>query len=91
MSLTEQEKIVVSLADGRKLLMPIGGPVATITDLAVVRIANAKNLITTQLGDSTILQVGEPAAEVAMGVAWRARICALRDHRCCFGNEQDLA
>ena len=57
------EKIVVSLADGRNINAKLVGADDR-TDLAVVQIADAKNLIATQLGDSTILQVGEPVVAI---------------------------
>ncbi|MDR3602027.1 MAG: trypsin-like peptidase domain-containing protein [Desulfosporosinus sp.] len=59
----DAEKIVVSLADGRNLNAKLVGSDDR-TDLAVVQIADTKNLIATQLGDSTILQVGEPVVAI---------------------------
>jgi len=57
------EKIVVSLADGRNINAKlVGGD--TRTDLAVVQIADTKNLTVTQQGDSSKLQVGEPVVAI---------------------------
>jgi len=57
------EKIVVSLADGRNLNAKLVGGDRR-TDLAVVQIADTKNLTATQQGDSSILQVGEPVVAI---------------------------
>ncbi|MFZ3132117.1 MAG: trypsin-like peptidase domain-containing protein [Desulfosporosinus sp.] len=57
------EKIVVSLADGRNINAKLVGA-DTRTDLAVVQIADTKELIATQLGDSSKLQVGEPVVAI---------------------------
>ena len=51
MSLAGAEKIVVSLADGRNINAKLVGADAR-TDLAVVQIADTKDLIATQQGDS---------------------------------------
>ncbi len=57
------EKIVVSLADGRNLdARLVGGDERT--DLAVVQIADTKDLVATQQGDSSKLQVGEPVVAI---------------------------
>jgi len=51
------------LADGRNLdAKLVGGDERT--DLAVVQISNTKDLIATQLGDSSVLQVGEPVVAI---------------------------
>jgi serine protease Do len=60
---TGAEKIVVSLADGRNINAKLVGA-DTRTDLAVVQIADTKELIATQLGDSSKLQVGEPVVAI---------------------------
>lgn len=61
--ITGAEKLVVSLADGRNLdAKLVGGDERT--DLAVVQISNTKDLIATQLGDSSKLQVGEPVVAI---------------------------
>lgn len=57
------EKIVVSLADGRNINGKLVGADDR-TDLAVVQIADTKNLTAAQLGDSTKLQVGEPVVAI---------------------------
>jgi len=57
------EKIVVSLADGRNINAKLVGA-DTRTDLAVVQIADTKNLTATQQGDSSKLQVGEPVVAI---------------------------
>jgi len=57
------EKIVVSLADGRNITAKLVGADDR-TDLAVVQIADTKNLTATQQGDSTKLQVGEPVVAI---------------------------
>lgn len=57
------EKIVVSLADGRNINAKLVGA-DTRTDLAVVQLADTKNLIATQQGDSSKLQVGEPVVAI---------------------------
>ncbi len=57
------EKIVVSLADGRNINAKLVGA-DTRTDLAVVQIADTKNLTATQQGDSLKLQVGEPVIAI---------------------------
>jgi serine protease Do len=57
------EKLIVSLADGRNLdAKLVGGDERT--DLAVVQIADTKDLVATQLGDSSKLQVGEPVVAI---------------------------
>lgn len=57
------EKIIVSLADGRNLdAKLVGGDERT--DLAVVQIADTKDLVATQQGDSSKLQVGEPVVAI---------------------------
>jgi len=57
------EKIIVSLADGRNLdAKLVGGDERT--DLAVVQITDTKDLVATQLGDSSKLQVGEPVVAI---------------------------
>jgi len=57
------EKIIVSLADGRNLdAKLVGGDERT--DLAVVQIADTKDLVATQIGDSSKLQVGEPVVAI---------------------------
>lgn len=57
------EKLVVSLADGRNLTGKlVGGDPRT--DLAVVQITDTKDLVATQLGDSSKLQVGEPVVAI---------------------------
>jgi len=61
--ITGAEKIVVSLADGRNLVAKLVGADDR-TDLAVVQIADTKNLTATQQGDSTKLQVGEPVVAI---------------------------
>ncbi len=60
---TGAEKIVVSLADGRNVNAKLVGADDR-TDLAVVQIADAKNLTATQQGDSLKLQVGEPVVAI---------------------------
>jgi len=61
--ITGAEKIIVSLADGRNLdARLVGGDERT--DLAVVQIAETKDLVATQLGDSSKLQVGEPVVAI---------------------------
>ena len=60
---TGAEKIVVSLADGRNLNAKLVGADDR-TDLAVVQIADTKNLTGTQQGDSLKLQVGEPVVAI---------------------------
>ena len=57
------EKIVVSLADGRNINAKLVGADKR-TDLAVVQIADIKNLTATQQGDSSKLQVGEPVIAI---------------------------
>jgi serine protease Do len=57
------EKVVVSLADGRNLNAKLVGGDRR-TDLAVVQIADTKDLIATQQGDSSKLQVGEPVVAI---------------------------
>ena len=57
------EKIVVSLADGRNIDAKLVGADPR-TDLAVVQIADTKNLIATKQGDSSKLQVGEPVVAI---------------------------
>ena len=57
------EKIVVSLADGRNINAKLVGADKR-TDLAVVQIADIKNLTATQQGDSSKLQVGEPVVAI---------------------------
>ncbi|KUO76355.1 MAG: trypsin [Desulfosporosinus sp. BRH_c37] len=57
------EKIVVSLADGRNINAKLVGSDKR-TDLAVVQIADTKNLTATQQGDSSKLQVGEPVVAI---------------------------
>ncbi|AFQ46406.1 S1C family serine protease [Desulfosporosinus meridiei] len=57
------EKIIVSLADGRNInARLVGGDERT--DLAVVQIPDTKDLVATQLGDSSKLQVGEPVVAI---------------------------
>ncbi|HBV86681.1 trypsin-like peptidase domain-containing protein [Desulfosporosinus sp.] len=57
------EKLIVSLADGRNLdARLVGGDERT--DLAVVRITDTKDLVATQLGDSSKIQVGEPVVAI---------------------------
>ncbi|MDO0821975.1 S1C family serine protease [Desulfosporosinus nitroreducens] len=57
------EKIIVSMADGRNLdAKLVGGDERT--DLAVVQIADTKDLVATQIGDSSKLQVGEPVVAI---------------------------
>lgn len=57
------EKIMVSLADGRNIdAKLVGGDRRT--DLAVVKIADTKNLTAAQLGDSSNIQVGEPVVAI---------------------------
>ena len=57
------EKIIVSLADGRNIdAKLVGGDERT--DLAVVQIADTKDLVATQQGDSSKLQVGEPVVAI---------------------------
>ncbi|HZK85199.1 MAG TPA: trypsin-like peptidase domain-containing protein [Desulfosporosinus sp.] len=60
---TGAEKIVVSLADGRNLNAKLVGADKR-TDLAVIQIADTKNLTATQQGDSSKLQVGEPVVAI---------------------------
>lgn len=60
---TGAEKLVVSLADGRNLTAKLIGADDR-TDLAVVQIADTKDLTATQQGDSTKLQVGEPVVAI---------------------------
>ncbi|HWQ42749.1 MAG TPA: trypsin-like peptidase domain-containing protein [Desulfosporosinus sp.] len=57
------EKIVVSLADGRNINAKLVGADVR-TDLAVVQIADTKDLTATRQGDSSILQVGEPVVAI---------------------------
>lgn len=57
------EKIVVSVADGRNINAKLVGADKR-TDLAVVQIADTKNLTATQQGDSSKLQVGEPVVAI---------------------------
>lgn len=57
------EKIVVSLADGRNINAKLVGSDKR-TDLAVVQIADTKNLTATQQGDSSKLQVGESVVAI---------------------------
>ena len=57
------EKMVVSLADGRNINAKLVGADSR-TDLAVVQIADTKDLTATQLGDSSQLQVGEPVVAI---------------------------
>ena len=57
------EKIVVSLADGRNIDAKLVGSDPR-TDLAVVQIADTKDLIATKQGDSAKLQVGEPVVAI---------------------------
>ena len=57
------EKIVVSLADGRNINAKLVGADIR-TDLAVIQIADTKNLTATQQGDSSKLQVGEPVVAI---------------------------
>jgi len=57
------EKIVVSLADGRNINAKLVGA-DTRTDLAVIQIADTKDLTATQQGDSSKLQVGEPVVAI---------------------------
>ena len=61
--ITGAEKIVVSLADGRNINAKLVGADIR-TDLAVVQIADTKNLTATQQGDSSKLQVGEPVVAI---------------------------
>ncbi|SHH18181.1 S1C family serine protease [Desulfosporosinus lacus] len=57
------EKIIVSMADGRNLdAKLVGGDERT--DLAVVQIADTKDLVAAQIGDSSKLQVGEPVVAI---------------------------
>lgn len=61
--ISEAEKITVSLADGRNVdAKLVGGDERT--DLAVVQIADTKDLVATQIGDSSKLQVGEPVVAI---------------------------
>lgn len=57
------EKIIVSLADGRNINAKLVGSDER-TDLAVVQIEDTKDLVATQLGDSSKLQVGEPVVAI---------------------------
>ncbi len=57
------EKIMVSLADGRNIDAKLVGADER-TDLAVVKIADTKELTAAQLGDSSIIQVGEPVVAI---------------------------
>lgn len=57
------EKIVVSLADGRNIDAKLVGADKR-TDLAVIQIADTKNLTATQQGDSSKLLVGEPVVAI---------------------------
>ncbi|AET70940.1 trypsin-like serine protease with C-terminal PDZ domain [Desulfosporosinus orientis DSM 765] len=57
------EKIIVSLADGRNINGKLVGSDER-TDLAVVQIEDTKDLVATQLGDSSKLQVGEPVVAI---------------------------
>lgn len=57
------EKVIVSMADGRNLDAKLVGSDER-TDLAVVRIADTKDLVATPLGDSSKLQVGEPVVAI---------------------------
>ena len=57
------EKLVISFADGRNIEGKlVGGD--TRTDLAVVKVTDTKNLTSVQLGDSSILQVGESVVAI---------------------------
>ncbi|MFA6807499.1 MAG: trypsin-like peptidase domain-containing protein [Eubacteriales bacterium] len=57
------EKIMVSLVDGRDLTgILVGGD--SRTDLAVVKIEDTTNIKAAQLGDSGLLQVGEPVVAI---------------------------
>ncbi|MDR3288543.1 MAG: trypsin-like peptidase domain-containing protein [Peptococcaceae bacterium] len=57
------EKIVVSLADGRNLEGTLVGGDSR-TDLAVIKIADTKDLTSVQIGDSSKVQVGEPVVAI---------------------------
>jgi len=56
-------KIVVSFADGRTVDGKLVGT-DTRTDLAVVQIADPKDLVAASIGDSNSLQVGEPVMAI---------------------------
>ena len=57
------QKVSVSLADGTNFdAQVIGSDIRT--DLAVIKISNASNLTAVVLGDSSILQVGEPVVAI---------------------------
>jgi serine protease Do len=58
----EAEKIVVSLADGRNITGELVGGDSK-TDLAVIRIT-ADDLTEVSLGDSSVVQVGEPVVAI---------------------------
>lgn len=58
-----QQKLVVSLADGRNVNAKVVGADPR-TDLAVIQISDTKNLTAVQMGDSTKLQVGEPVVAI---------------------------
>ena len=57
------KKLVVSLVDGRNLDGQVVGKDKR-TDLAVIKIADIKNLVAATIGDSTKLQVGEPVVAI---------------------------
>ncbi|NLO97982.1 MAG: PDZ domain-containing protein [Peptococcaceae bacterium] len=57
------EKIMVSLADGRNVPATlVGGDPRT--DLAVIKIEDTHNLTEVQLGDSDVLEVGQPVVAI---------------------------
>ncbi|SPF51872.1 Serine protease Do-like HtrB [Candidatus Desulfosporosinus infrequens] len=57
------QKITVSLSDGRNLVAKVIGADPR-TDLAVLQIADTKNLTAVKLGDSSKLEVGEPVVAI---------------------------
>lgn len=70
------QEIVVSLSDGRSVKGKVLGADAA-TDLAVVKI-DASNLPVATLGDSSTLQVGEPAIAIGnpLGLEFRGSVTA---------------
>lgn len=57
------EKLMVSLSDGRSVEGALVGADSK-TDLAVVKINDTSNLQAVQLGDSTVLQTGQPVVAI---------------------------
>jgi serine protease Do len=61
--ITGAKKINVSLADGRSMEAKVIGA-DNRTDLAVIKIDDTSNLVAAVIGDSSLLQVGEPVVAI---------------------------